>query len=228
MALSQGKPVTLAEVGNPPTLEVLKNQPNWCWWVIWAGMVRNTTKAQYKEMLESPRLLTQEDQAWYDIANPYRKTCDLPELPLKEKYPVNFSGTWILDEAKSEFGQRGSANAPYKMEVAHDDDQLLIKKYTVVEWGDDRISAEEVMLDGSEMKSVFFNAPRITTATLDPETKSINIVSLTKMTRGGNSMQRKSTEIWTLEEGGKFLKIRQTSPGFRGGETIAEWAYERK
>jgi mannan endo-1,4-beta-mannosidase len=225
--LSQGKPLTLAEVGNPPSPEVIKNQPGWTWWVIWAGMVRNTTKIQYKELLGLPQLLTQEDQAFYDVMNPYRKACGLPLLPLKEKYPVNFSGIWMLDEAKSDFGQRGSGNAPYKLEITQEDDQLLMKRYTIVEWGDDRVSSEEFILDGSEIKSVFFNSPRTTKATLDT-TGVIKIVSVTKMTRGGNSVDMKSTEEWSLQQEGKQMTIRQTSPGFRGGETTTVMVFEKR
>ena len=40
VSLSQGKPLALAEVGNPPTLENLKNQPRWSFYSIWAGLVR--------------------------------------------------------------------------------------------------------------------------------------------------------------------------------------------
>ena len=38
MALSKGKPVVLGEVGNPPALEIIDKQPNWAYWVVWAGM----------------------------------------------------------------------------------------------------------------------------------------------------------------------------------------------
>jgi mannan endo-1,4-beta-mannosidase len=40
LRLAGGKPIALAEVGPPPTLEVLKKQPKWTWWMLWAEMVR--------------------------------------------------------------------------------------------------------------------------------------------------------------------------------------------
>jgi mannan endo-1,4-beta-mannosidase len=46
VALAQGKPVVLGEVGNPPPLKILARQPRWAFYVIWAGLVRNTLKKQ--------------------------------------------------------------------------------------------------------------------------------------------------------------------------------------
>ncbi len=37
LQVAHGKVVTLAEVGTPPTLAVLEKQPDWCWWMTWAG-----------------------------------------------------------------------------------------------------------------------------------------------------------------------------------------------
>ena len=42
LALANGKPITLAEVGNPPSPQVLSQQPKWSYWVIWAGMAHLT------------------------------------------------------------------------------------------------------------------------------------------------------------------------------------------
>ena len=58
LALAKGKPVVLGEVGNPPTPQIIKRQPKWSYYVIWAGMVRNTFKKEYKTLMnDSPRAL---------------------------------------------------------------------------------------------------------------------------------------------------------------------------
>jgi mannan endo-1,4-beta-mannosidase len=36
LKLADGKPVTLAEVGPAPAPAVLKEQPKWTWWMLWA------------------------------------------------------------------------------------------------------------------------------------------------------------------------------------------------
>lgn len=38
LKLADGKPIGLAELGSPPSLEVLERQPRWTWWMTWAGM----------------------------------------------------------------------------------------------------------------------------------------------------------------------------------------------
>jgi mannan endo-1,4-beta-mannosidase len=228
MALSNGKPILFGEVGNPPTLDILKNQPNWTSWVIWAGMVRNTTKKQYQELLNNPRMLSQEDPAYWEVMAPFRKACGLPLLPLKNKYPVDFSGNWIFNESKSNTGNIGTGNVPAEMEVDQDGDILLVKKLMISEWGDDRITNEEIFLDGTETKSNFYNSPRISKATLDMDSGSLKISATAKFERGGRSVEMKNSEEWTLQEEGKVLKIVQTSTGFRDDETTVTLVYNKQ
>ena len=40
LKLANGKPVALAEVGGNLSLDVLKAQPRWAWWMAWAGIGR--------------------------------------------------------------------------------------------------------------------------------------------------------------------------------------------
>ena len=47
MALADGKPVALGEVGTPPSAEVLKAQPKWAFFMLWAGMVNDRIKPPY-------------------------------------------------------------------------------------------------------------------------------------------------------------------------------------
>ena len=47
MALADGKPVALGEVGTPPSADVLKAQPKWAFFMHWAGMVNDRIKPAY-------------------------------------------------------------------------------------------------------------------------------------------------------------------------------------
>jgi len=47
LKLANGKPIALGELGHPPSPEVLRAQPRWVWFVIWAGMVDSTTRMIY-------------------------------------------------------------------------------------------------------------------------------------------------------------------------------------
>jgi len=196
--------------------------------VVWSGMVRNTTKKQYQELINSPRMLSMEDPAWWEVANPYRKTCGLPLLPLKLKCLVSFSGNWIFKEEKSDVGKNGTGNIPREIVVDQDGDLLHVKKVLNQEWGEDQTTIENIALDGSEMKSVIVNSPRISTANWDEDSKSVKISTTMKFTRAGQTTERKSSEEWSLQEGNKVLKVVQTSSSFRGGETTVSLVYEKQ
>ena len=224
--LSLGKPLYFGEVGNPPTLNVLDVQPLWTGWVIWAGMVRNLTKKEYAVLVNDPRVLSQEDPAYWEVMNPFRKECGLPLLPLKPKYTVSFTGEWLANEDKSD--APGMASSAYKLIVDQDDDILNVKRFTIVEWGDDRISNDEILLDGTEMVSEFFNSPRISVAKFDDATQSIQISTTMKFNRGGQMSEMKSREEWRLINNGKSLQIKRVSPDFRGeGENTITQVFDK-
>ncbi len=227
-ALSKGKPVALGEVGNPPTMNIFDNQPKWAYWVIWAGMVRNLSVKQHQELVNNPRMLSQEDPAYREVMAPFRKACGLPLLPLKSKYPINFSGKWIFNEEKSDLGKSGSGNVPYEMNIDQDDDILHVNKFMIVEYGDDRITDDDILLDGTEMKSIIFNFPRVSKASWDAVSNSIKIGSIVKFDRDGRSVEMKSSEEWSLLEEAKSLKIVQTSTGFGGGENTVSLIFDKK
>jgi len=75
LRLAAGKPVALAEVGPPPTLEVLERQPRWAWWMTWAEMVgakdAGTARA-LRAMVDSPRSWSLGDAAYLEASAPIR------------------------------------------------------------------------------------------------------------------------------------------------------------
>ncbi|MBN2412423.1 hypothetical protein JXQ31_12100 [candidate division KSB1 bacterium] len=222
VVLSKGKPVVLGEVGNPPSLEILDSQPKWGLWVIWAGMVRNTTKKQHQILVSDPRMLSLEDPAYWQVTAPFRAACGLPPLPLKQEGPVNFSGTWIFNEEKSTLDNFGVGNIPYKMDITQKDNDLSIQRSFIVEWGDDRITEEKLTLDGAELKSEFFNAPRITTANWSPDCDTLHINSKVTFTRGDRNFEMVADEAWSLQKRGKILSIKQSSTSFQGKREITQ------
>lgn len=80
MALSEGKPLTLGEVDNPPTPEVLEKQPNWVYWVIWSGMVRGTAQADFDKLAGDPRVVFMEDPAYLEGTRAYRQASGFAPL----------------------------------------------------------------------------------------------------------------------------------------------------
>jgi mannan endo-1,4-beta-mannosidase len=228
LVLAKGKPILFGEVGNPPMPDVLKKQPNWASWVIWAGMVKNISQKQYQDLVKDPRMLNLEDPAYWEVTAPYRKACGLPLLPLKAKYAAIFSGKWVFNEEKSNLGQSGSENVPGEMEIDQDEEIFYVKKHMIAEYGNDQITNEEILLDGTEMKSEFYNSPRISTASINNISKSLTINSVVKVNRGGQITEMKSSEEWSLQQGGIVLVIIQTSTGFRGEITTLRLLYNKK
>jgi mannan endo-1,4-beta-mannosidase len=218
-SLSQGKPMALAEVGSPPGPEILKQQPRWAYYMTWASMVRNTPKKAYAALMQDPQVLSLEDPAYWAVTAAYRKACGLPPLHF-EPAPADFSGTWALDEEKSELGRMGAAMAPARLEVAQHGVDLSIKTTRVVEYADDQVTEEKLVLDGTESKSEFMNSPRVTTARLSGPGDAIVIDSVTTFTWGTPGSKMTSTDTWRLLDGGKTLSIQRHSLSQRGEQNM--------
>lgn len=60
LALADGKPVALGEVGMPPSAEVLKAQPKWVWYMQWAGGVERQAD-RLKVAYANPYVLSRGD-----------------------------------------------------------------------------------------------------------------------------------------------------------------------
>ena len=90
LKLAAGKPITLAEVGPPPGVEVLNQQPRWTWWMLWADMVGKDPHATQavKTLVDDPRSLSLDDPEYIKGIQPIRAASGLPALnPHAQKTP---------------------------------------------------------------------------------------------------------------------------------------------
>ena len=209
LSLANGKPVTLAEVGNPPSPQILAQQPKWSYWVIWAGMAHLTSKKQFEAMDNSQRVLGLYDEAFINAVNPFRAKLNLPLLTLNK--PADFTGEWLFNEDKSVLDNSGTGNLPYKLKVAQDENIINIKKMFMEEWEDDRITEEQLGLNGDVSKSEFFGSPRTTSANLAAGHDTLNIKSNVTFNHNGQTTQMNTSEAWSLQNNGKVLSIIQIS-----------------
>jgi mannan endo-1,4-beta-mannosidase len=214
-SLSQGKPLVLAEVGNPPGPDILNKQPRWAYYMTWAGMVRNTPRKDYAALMRDPRVLNLEDPAYWSVTEPYRKACGLPPLHIEPR-PADFSGTWVFDEDRSEVGRMGAGMVPARLEVVQQGNSLDIRTTRVVEYADDQVVDEKLTLDGSESKSQFMNSPRVTTARLADGGNRILMESVVTFSWGAPGSKMTAKEAWTLLDGGKALSIQRHISSSRG------------
>jgi len=219
VALSEGKPLALAEVGNPPTPDILSQQPRWAYYMTWANMVRNTPRKQYEALVSDPRYLGLEDPAYCEASASYRKACGLPPLHFGPK-PADFSGSWVLDEDKSEFGRMGAGFAPARLEVLQNGNELSIRTTRIVESADDQVTEEKLTLGGAESDSVFMNSPRVTTARLSEARDAVLVESIVTFTRGQTVSKMTTKDTWRLLDGGRHLSIQRFISGFRGEQNL--------
>jgi mannan endo-1,4-beta-mannosidase len=215
MALSNGKPIVLGEVGNPPSLDVLDKQPNWVFWVVWAGMTRNTSRTDYDKLATDPRVVFMEDAVFCKGTASYRKACGLDPISVNRK--ADFTGSWRLNEYESKIQNAGPSSTPYKLEIAQVENEMRIKSTSIVEWADDEVSTQSLKLDGSDVESrVFNNSPRVQNANWSPQQDSLTVHSKVSFNFGGRALEVKTMDVWRLERRGQKLVIFQTVNSFRG------------
>ena len=206
--LAGGKPVTFGEVGNPPSPEILKRQPRWAYYVIWATMARYTTRKQYDLLKSDSRVLFLEDTA-YRIA---RENSGLP-YGLTRRIP-DYSGEWVLDEDQSSLDDRGTAFLPARIDVRQTEDSIDILQTIPSEYEKNTIQTIALSLNGQErpFPSPFGGSPGSISARLGPATDTLTIISRIRNAR--------TIETWTLREAGHLLAITQASEMFGGRRTI--------
>ena len=222
LALAQGKPVVLGEVGNPPTPDIIKRQPKWAYYVIWAGMVRNTTKKEYETLINDSHILCLEDYAYRKAIAPYRAVAGLYPLPLVISNPVNFSGEWTFDEDASTLGNSGTGRIPSKLSVFQNDSTMDIKRTMVSEYSDNTTTDQQLALDGKEQsfKAPFGNAPGKITAHLSENNDTLFIDTKVTMNFGGRSTEWITNEAWSLSADKDILTIKQSFNSFPGKTTV--------
>jgi mannan endo-1,4-beta-mannosidase len=219
VVLSQGKPIALAEVGNPPALEVLEAQPKWTFYVTWAGMVRNTLKRQYAELMSTQRVLNLEDSLYWKSLTSYRTVCGLPPLPKKEELPIattDFSGEWVLNEEHTVIENMGMSNLPFKLKITQNDSILTVQKIYIIEYANDRITTDSIKLDGTENRSEMWNLPMVIKTKWSARNDTLNIESKISFNRGGQTTDMTMQELWSLQDQGNTLSIKQFSNSFWG------------
>ena len=65
LALAAGKPIALGEVGHVPTIEILRSQPRWVWFMCWGDPITNWKEAAaIRASFDSAEVLTWEELPW--------------------------------------------------------------------------------------------------------------------------------------------------------------------
>ena len=139
---------------------------------------------------------------------------------------ANFTGEWALNESKSELGE-GRMFSPVKMTVQQEGNSITLERTRTGRDGEERTSKEVLTLDGKESINKGENRTSTSTATWSKDGKTLTILTNTEINRQGETFKMKSTEIWTLEEDGKILKVQSDSTSPRGERSV-KLVYDKK
>jgi len=150
----------------------------------------------------------------------YRKACGLPPIHLVSA-PVNFTGSWALNERKSVFGRMGAGMAPARLDIVQQGDVLDVKTTRIVEYEDDHITEDHYSLDGHETKSEFMNSPRTTTAHRSADGKSVIMNSSVAMAWGPPNSTLTTQDTWQLHDGGDGLSIETIAHSPMGEQPVS-------
>lgn len=214
VTLAQGKPLALAEVGNPPSPEILAKQPRWAWYMTWAGMVRNTPMQKYDALFADPRVVNRDDAVYAQLTSAYRTACDLSPLVAKS-VAADCSGRWVLDEDRSTFGDTGAATLPAVLDLRQDRSGVTVRSTVIREWGDDETSEQTLRFAGPAAESEFMGGRRTTTIKrgADGRVELESTVTLPWMAPPGRAT---SHETWSLRRDGAELIIAREAKTARG------------
>ena len=142
---------------------------------------------------------------------------------------ANFSGSWTLNEGKSDFGERGARFAIKALKVEQKGDAITITRTTPsFQGGDDVTTTETLGFDGKEVQGTGFGgALRKSTLKWATDEQSLAISSTTSGERNGQSFTVTAKETWTLGDGGKSLVVTSVRTT-QQGEATTKAAYDKQ
>lgn len=121
---------------------------------------------------------------------------------------TDFSGTWTLNESKSDGGQYGTGGMPKKITILQDNGYLTITKTTLARSGGETIYTEALSPDGKEAEStVSNNGKRKAKMNWENDGKQFDINFTIAMSMQGQPVEFKGLEKWSLSEDGKTLYV---------------------
>jgi len=139
---------------------------------------------------------------------------------------ADFSGEWKLNESKSTLGQFGGRTAK-KLKIEGNVESIAIQRASTNQAGEEMITNEKLTFDDKESEStVFGNNKKKSKAKWSDDGKTLTVKSTIVFDRNGESMEIKTTEIWTLMDDGKTLSIESTSTSSRG-TNITKLIYDK-
>jgi hypothetical protein len=145
-------------------------------------------------------------------------------MPMGKK--SNFSGTWILNEQKSDFGEYGRMMASDKIVIVQKGKKLTMERYITTPTGEAYNYPENYTLDGKEcINPLWEQSKKTSTVAWSEDKKSLTFTSLLELMFEGNEMKINTVEVYSLEDGGKSMVIKETA-STEYGDTVVSFIYD--
>jgi hypothetical protein len=142
---------------------------------------------------------------------------------------TNFSGTWKLNEGKSELGQFGARGAATKIVVDQKTDGAVSVTTTSTNFQGEEVVATDNLTDGKEVEGAggFPGSKKKSTLKWKADGTGFDINSIISGEFNGNSFEVKIGQTWTLSADGKTLTV-VNSISSPQGEFSSKAAYDKQ
>jgi hypothetical protein len=142
---------------------------------------------------------------------------------------TNFTGTWALNESKSNFGNSQFRMAATSMVVAQDVKLLTVDSTRPGRDGGEMKQTSKYNLDGSVSENPGFgNNVSKSTVAWSADKTVMTIATTMTFDMNGESRTMNSSQAWKLTEGGKVLMVDNVRTGRDGNEVKTTAAYDKK
>jgi hypothetical protein len=139
---------------------------------------------------------------------------------------TNFSGTYNLNESMSNLGD-GPMRPAFQMVVIQDDNSLTAERKSQGRDGQERVQTTKYTLDNKVSENTgFMNSVSKSTIAWSADQKTLTINTTTVFDRNGETMEMKSTEVWTLSSDGSKLNVESTRQS-QMGEAKTTLVYDK-
>jgi hypothetical protein len=130
---------------------------------------------------------------------------------------VNFSGVWVFNDGKSDFGESNRRRADLKLSIKQEGNTLSVERVRQNRSGEENTTTEKFTLDGKECKNIGSrDREKTSVVKWTDDKKGLMITSNMAYQREGETIEVKTVEILILSEDGMVLTIDYTSTSSRG------------
>jgi hypothetical protein len=143
-------------------------------------------------------------------------------------FQTNYSGTWSLNEGKSELGQFGARGAASKIVIDQKEGAVTITRNSTGFSGEALSSIEALTADGKEVEiSVWGTGKKKSSLKWAADGQTFTVTYNILLDFNGQSVELKGTETWSLGADGKSITLQNamTTPQ---GEVATKAVYDKQ